>query len=146
MTLPSSMLPRTFCSISIPHIFLSPTYMSFGHLIMASMPFPERKLTIASAAASLTANCLTAGRAGNCPEPNLTAMLNVRFLPASLAHTLPFCPLPAVWNPAATTDIMSMSSSILRAALFVESIHSYHIIKYFSPIGADFVVYLSLQI
>ena len=85
-------LPLMSHSDSVPLIFLSPTYMSLGHFMVAS---PVRRATVsrtASAPASVMAYCREA-----CSPRGCSLMLTSRLLPRSLSHVFVPWPRPAVW-------------------------------------------------
>lgn len=147
--LEESHAPRKEFSISIPQIFLSPTYMSFGHLISAWIPCKERKSVTESEAISFSTNCSRAdslGREGalESSQENFRTMLNSRFSPALLDHLLPLCPRPAVCSHADRTDKLSMSEMCLLASSLVESMLSSHIMSCFFAMVRILIIFAQI--
>ena len=131
--------PSSIFSISIPHIFLSATQMSLGHLIRAVMPSSFRKECTESVAICVIRTASAAGR-GSAPfRPGRSSMVNVRFSPSGEIQVCAPCPRPAVWNFAAITDKLSSPEMHLRTSEFVESTLSSHTMQELFDIGSNFV-------
>lgn len=95
-------LPEREFSISVPHIFISSAYMSFGHLTDTSGRYAMSVSLRARALAWLNMNPWLAGMSSGC-----IFKLKRRFCPWSLIHA-PLCPRPLVWYCVVTTIILSV--------------------------------------
>ena len=121
-TFPSSII----FSISIPHIFLSPTQISLGHFILALTPSEARKSRTDSVAIWIILTASFASRGRGDASLSLMNKVKVRLRFTSDSQVCEPWPLPAVWKRAATTDILSRESILRRTSEFVESVVSSH--------------------
>ena len=138
MMLQDIFAPEREFSISIPQIFLFPTYMSLGHLILASIPSFARNPCTARVERRLMSNCEVTGSAAREPLP-LRTIEKVRLSPGEECHTFPLWPRPEYCSTAAMTDKSARLSMRLAASLLVESSESCHKICIFLSIGSFFV-------
>ena len=136
---------RTF-SIRIPQIFRSPTQMSLGHLMRASMPRLSRKSrreTVVSSVISSTSLMLSEYSPSGGKR---RSRLKVRPVPGREYQVWVPCPLPAVCVSAAMIDKLSSEPILRLTSLLVESAVCSHIMPPVSEYGVIFVVSLSANL
>lgn len=109
----SKVEPVSECSMSMPQIFLSSTYMSLGHFIRALSGAMSSfiKSTRASDTTIESSNWRFAS------SEVLNNIENVRFAPGSASQELPLCPRPAVCSRAAMSRPSGAEGSSLSRVL-----------------------------